>query len=152
MTQTKKIIIAGIFILLVTILGISLFFILKPKQNNLNNLIEINGHELLEKMKNKETFILVRTQDGCSHCEEYKPIINRILVENNIYAYELNSTKLNKEEESIKNEINKLFNISGTPTTIFINEGEEKSTINRIAGSSSYSTIKKILKDRGFIN
>ena len=130
-------------------MGTILFFTLKPTQNNL---ISITGSELLEKIKNKETFILIRTQDGCHHCEEYKPILNRLLTENNINAYELNTTKLKEEDTEIKNEIEKLFNISGTPTTIFINEGSEKTTINRIVGTTTYSNLKQKLKEQGFIN
>lgn len=145
----KKWILLFVSMILVILMGTILFFTLKPTQNNL---ISITGSELLEKIKNKETFILIRTQDGCHHCEEYKPILNRLLTENNINAYELNTTKLKEEDTEIKNEIEKLFNISGTPTTIFINEGSEKTTINRIVGTTTYSNLKQKLKEQGFIN
>lgn len=136
-------------ILAIIIVGTILFFSSKPSKNNI---ITISGQELLEKIKKEESFILIRTQDGCSHCEEYKPILNRVLTENNIQAYELNSTKLKEESQETKNEIDKLFNISGTPTTIFINEGKEQTSINRIVGSATYSNLKEKLKERGFIN
>lgn len=147
MNKKWLLIIAGV--VLVIILGIILFFTLKPTQNNI---INISGTELLEKLKNKETFILIRTQDGCHHCEEYKPVLNRVLTENNINAYELNTTNLRNESDEIKNEIDKLFNISGTPTTIFINEGVEKTTINRLVGTTTYSNLKAKLTELGFIN
>lgn len=130
------------------LLGTILYFTLKPKENNL---IEIDGTELLKKLENKETFILVFTQTGCVHCSEYKPILNRVLTENNIKAYEINRNNLEKEEETIKNKVNELFNINGTPMTLFINDGEEKTTINRISGSTNYTNLKNILKERGFI-
>lgn len=113
-------------------------------------MISITGEELLEKIENKETFILAFTQEGCSHCEEYKPVLNRVLTENDIYAYEVDLSKLRKNE-STNNKVKQLFNVDGTPTTIFINDGEEKTTINRLIGSSNYSSLVKKLKDRGFI-
>ncbi|MCI8467056.1 MAG: hypothetical protein HFI08_02540 [Bacilli bacterium] len=143
----KKWLILGA-ILFSLILITSLFFALKPKQNNI---ISISGAELLKKLENKETFILIRTQDGCHHCEQYKPILNRVLTENNLNAFELNSTTLNKEDQSIRNEIDKLFNISGTPTTIFISNGIETTTINRIVGISTYTNVVEKLKEQGFL-
>ena len=143
----KKWLILGA-ILFSLILITSLFFALKPKQNNI---ISISGAELLKKLENKETFILIRTQDGCHHCEQYKPILNRVLTENNLNAFELKSTTLNKEDQSIRNEIDKLFNISGTPTTIFISNGIETTTINRIVGISTYTNVVEKLKEQGFL-
>ncbi|MCI8575668.1 MAG: thioredoxin family protein [Bacilli bacterium] len=145
----KKWIILGSIIIGISLLATILYFCLKPAQNNI---LSISGADVLEKIKNKETFILIRTQDGCHYCEEYKPILNRVLTENNIYAYELNTTNLAKEDQNISNEIEKLFHISGTPTTIFITNGKEQTTINRLVGSSSYSNLLEILKERGFIN
>ncbi len=145
MIKLKKTYLIIVGIILTILLGTILYFTLKPKENNL---IEIDGTELL---KNKETFILVFTQTGCVHCSEYKPILNRVLTENNIKAYEINRNNLEKEEETIKNKVNELFNINGTPMTLFINDGEEKTTINRISGSTNYTNLKNILKERGFI-
>lgn len=143
----KRYLIIGAIVLAI-LLGIILYFSLKPKENNL---IEISGAELLQKIENKETFILVFSQTGCIHCQDYKPILNRVLTENNIKAYEINRTNLSKEDASIKNKIDELFHIDGTPMTLFINDGEEKTTLNRISGSTNYTNLKKILKERGFI-
>lgn len=140
------IIIGGIVI--TVLLGIILYFTLKPEKNNL---IELSGSELLTKLENKESFILVFTQTGCVHCNDYKPILNRVLIENDIKAYEINITNLKKEEENIQNKVNEIFNIKESPITVFINDGEEKTTINRINGSTNYTNIKNILKERGFI-
>lgn len=148
--MNKKTIFLIISIILIFSIGVTISFAIAS--NKTTNIISISGSELLEKLKNKETFILIRTQDGCHHCEEYKPVLNRVLTENNINAYELNTTKLRNESDEIKNEIEKLFNISGTPTTIFINEGTEKTTINRLVGTTTYSNIKEKLKEQGFIN
>lgn len=133
--------------ILAILLGVILYFSLKPQPNNL---IKISGEELLTKLEQKDTFILLVSQEGCIHCEEYKPILNRVLTENNINAYELDLTKLRQNEEMYK-KISSIFNTDGTPTTIFINDGIEKTTINRLVGSKNYSDLVKSLKDRGFI-
>lgn len=144
----KKIWIITISVCVLLLLSIILYFTLKPKQNNL---INITGNELLEKLENKDTFILLVSQEGCSHCEEYKPILNRVLVEYNINAYELDLTKL-REDKDLYNKVTAIFNTQGTPTTIFINDGEEKTVINRLIGSTTYNSLIEKLKERGFIN
>lgn len=140
-------------ILIILLIGIIVFIVAKPQKNGI---VSITGEELLTKLENKETFILVVTQDGCTHCEKYKPILNRVLTENNIYAYELDLRKVKQNEsEEIENEIAKTFGTKaqgfGTPTTIFINDGIEKTTINRLVGSLNYNALKERLKERGFI-
>jgi len=136
----------------IIILGTILYFAIKPEENKL---ISVNGSEVIEKLNNKDTFILVITQEGCSHCEEYLPILNRVLRENNINAYELDLRKVAKESEETQKAIATTFNTNakefGTPTTVFINDGTEKTIINRLVGSTSYSSLKKTLKERGFI-
>ena len=139
------ILVIGIFIIL--LLGLILFFSLN-KENS--KLIPITGDELLEKIEQKETFILVFTQEGCSHCKEYTPILNRVLNNYDITIYDLNLTELRKDKE-LYNKVSAIFNIPGTPTTIFINDGEEKTTINRLVGSSNYKDLVEKFKDRGFI-
>ncbi len=139
----NKLIIIGVIILIV-LFGIILYFSLKPTKNNIKTII---GSDLVEKLNQKETFILLVSQDGCSHCEEYKPILNRVLEENNKTAYEIEWKEI-RNHDKLKN----LFNINGTPTTIFINEGIEKTTINRLVGSTTYNDLKNKLKERGFID
>ena len=139
----NKLIIIGVIILIV-LFGIILYFSLKPTKNNIKTII---GSDLVEKLNQKETFILLVSQDGCSHCEEYKPILNRVLEENNKTAYEIEWKEI-RNHDKLKN----LFNINGTPTTIFINERIEKTTINRLVGSTTYNDLKNKLKERGFID
>lgn len=128
--------------------GVLFFFAYHATINS--KLIPISGQELLEKLNQKETFILVFTQEGCSHCNEYTPILNRVLDEYDITIYDLNLTELRKDTE-LYNQVSSKFNIPGTPTTIFINDGEEKTTLNRLVGGSNYKDLVEKFKDRGFI-
>lgn len=119
----------------------------KTEEEN-KHLVEITYKELEEKVNNKETFILVLTQTNCSHCHEYKPVLKKVLHENNIYAYEVSTDKLTKEENS---KLKDIANTSGTPTTVFIENGEEKSTYSRIVGTQTESKIVNKLKSMGYI-
>ena len=112
-------------------------------------LIELTFDELQKKIDNKDTFILVLTQTSCSHCIEYKPKLKNVLAEYNIYAYELPIDKLDKTEIA---KLKDIANASGTPATIFIEEGEEKNTSSRLYGSQDKSKIVSRFKAMGFID
>lgn len=113
-----------------------------------SNLKEIYFEELQEKINNKESFILVVAQTTCSHCAEYRPIISSVLDEYNIVAYEIESDKLTTAQKGLMNDI---ANISGTPTTIFIEDGIEKTTTNRIVGPANKSKLISRFKAMGYI-
>lgn len=120
----------------------------KKKEIEDNHLIELTFSELQEKVANKDSFILVITQTDCSHCAEYKPTLKSVLTDYDIIAYEIDETKLSKEEFATLKDI---ANTSGTPATVFIEEGEEKSTSTRIIGSKKRDVIIKRLKAMKYI-
>ena len=140
--KNKKIII-GIIILIVVVGGIFLIFNKKD-----NHLITLNKNELKEKIDNKDSFILVISQAGCSHCAEYIPILKEILNDNDIKAYIVDLKAFSKSDRQY---LNTIANTSGTPTTLFIEKGEEKATYNRIVGSSNRQNIEAIFKKNGYI-
>ena len=51
----------------------------------------------------------------------------------------------------VRNFLKKIFNFDGTPTTVFVIDGEEKTAANRIVGEASEEKITKKLKSNGFI-
>ena len=132
---------------IILVAGVALFLL---KDNFKTNYVtSISLDELKEKIKNKESFILVFTQDTCSHCKEYLPKLSRIGKEYNLTFYDLSTTKLNSEE---KNYIKNISNYDGTPTTVFIENGEEKSSTTRIEGNVSEARIIERLKAMGYIS
>ena len=148
----KKIAIAIAILIVILSIGGLLFasITLNKEQKELENrLIELTYDELSEKINNKETFILVITQTDCSHCEEYKPVLKQVLFDYDITAYEIDQKKISEEE---KNNLKNIANISGTPTTVFIVNGEERQTSDRLVGSASRSKIIDRLKAMGYIN
>ena len=85
--KKKKIILAIALILLIGIVIIGL--LLFKSINKYSNIISITPSNLEEKINNKETFIVVITQTGCMHCENYLPEFNRTLKELQLEAYQL---------------------------------------------------------------
>ncbi len=113
-----------------------------------SNLKRISYNDFKEMLNNKENFILIVSQEGCSHCEEYSPRIKKILKENSITAYNLNITYISKSDY---NKFKEEYNFKGTPTTFFFKNGAESIT-SRLTGSVSDTKIKKALKKEGFID
>ena len=140
-----------IIVLLVIILICTLgyFLINKNKQEKYDNVKNINISELKEKIDNKDSFILVITQDTCSHCKSYLPVINDIGKTYNVTFYDISQTNLSEEDSTY---LRNIANISGTPTTIFINEGVEKTTTNRLVGNVPKYRVIEHLKALGYIN
>lgn len=139
-----------ILIILLILLFVSLGVLYIRKKEEENTLVyEINMQQLEEKINNKDTFILVMTQTGCVHCQSYLPTIKKVSREYGVTFYVLNRAKLSKEEY---NRLNNIANISGTPSTIFIVDGEEKTTLNRLTGSIEKSRLVEKLISEGYIN
>ena len=141
--KRKKTIIISIFILI--IISIISYIVI----NNNNNLIKLNYKEILEKVENKDDFVLCISATNCVHCKEYKPKLKKIANKYNIKIYYINRDELNKDEyEKFKKEFS--FD-GGTPTTIFFKNGEEKTTATRIEGNTKTEKIIEKLKNNGFI-
>ncbi len=147
----KNLIIAGI--ILVSILSIIGLIYASKTLNEKNEdeekrLIQLTFNELQEKVNNKETFILLLSQSDCSHCAQYKPILKKVLAKHDIYAYELEIDKISKEDNA---KLKDIANTSGTPTTIFIENGSEANTSSRLVGTKTSSEIERRLKSLGYI-
>lgn len=140
MMKKKNFIFIGIIIIFLLIL--LLLFV----NNGKGNLIELSYNDIKEKIENKENFVLCVSRTTCSHCADYKPKLKEVAKENNINIYYIDVDKYDEEEFS------NLISFDGsTPTTIFIKNGEEETTSNRINGDVSKSKIIEKLKSNGFV-
>ncbi|MDD4036224.1 MAG: thioredoxin family protein [Bacilli bacterium] len=110
---------------------------------------EINYTELKNLLTQKETFVLYIGNESCPNCNNYLPRLIDVIKEYKIEVKYLNTNKLSLKE---KPEFEKDIYITGVPTTIFINDGEEISTINRIDGAQSKDFIITKLKDNKYID
>lgn len=148
--KKKILIFLGIILVVGAIIAIVYAAITLNKQQNLEDsyLIELTYKELEEKINNKDSFVLVYTQTTCAHCHDYKPILKRTLAKVNLYAYEIVLDKLNKEEKA---KLNDIANVSGTPTTIFIKDGQEINSSSRLVGIQQEEKLINKFKYLGYI-
>lgn len=109
---------------------------------------EIKYKEVIEKIENDESFILVVSQTTCSHCTSYKPKIEKVANKYKINIYYIDVDLLSEEEDK---EFSSYISYDGTPATIFIKNGEETSVATRINGDASTEKIERKLKSNGFI-
>lgn len=113
-----------------------------------DNLKSLSYKELITKLDNKDTFFFEVVQDGCSHCKNFTPILKEVLNEYDVVGYQLNVSNLSDEDID---EFDKLFNVTATPTTIFIKDGVEVSLMQRINGSTTKDYLISKLKANGYI-
>ena len=110
---------------------------------------EIKYNEVIEKIDNKESFVLLISQTDCTHCISYKPKLEDVANEHKINIYYIDVDLLSEEEN---NNLNSYINFSSTPITVFLKNGEETTVATRINGDASKEKIEKKLKTNGFID
>lgn len=113
------------------------------------NFIKLSYNEILEKVSNKEDFVLCVSASECTHCKSYKPKLRKISKDYDIKIY---YTDIDKFDDKDYDEFKEKFSFDGgTPTTIFFKDGEEKTTATRIEGDISMEKTIDKLKKNGFI-
>ena len=142
--QKKKAIIIIVICLILLICGI-----IGDRMLSKSNLEEIKYDQMMKKVDNKESFVVLFSQTTCSHCMDFKPKLEKVSNEFNIKIYYLETDLLDEDTYA---ELKKKFSFSGTPTTIFVVKGEEKSAATRINGDVSKEKIISKLKSNGFID
>ncbi len=109
---------------------------------------EISYSDLNKMIDNKEDFILFIGSSSCSACAVYEVTLNDIIKEYNVDVKYIDLSKLSDQDESV---LVSEFPITGTPTTVFVTNGDEKDTHNRINGSAKKSKIVEKFKENGYI-
>ena len=110
---------------------------------------EIKYNKVIEMIENKEDFILVISKTDCVYCNEYKPKLERIAKEYKIEMYYIQVDLMDAVE---REKLSEYINYDGTPETVFIRNGEEKTAASRINGNASIEKIRTKLKANGWIN
>lgn len=131
-------------VIIILVIAISIYYF------NNRNFIMISYNEMLDKIDNKENFILCVTASECVHCNDYKPKLKKISNKYDIIIYYTNIDDMTDNEyEEFKDNIS--FD-GGTPTTIFFKEGKENTTATRIEGNVSSEKVIDKMKKNGFLN
>ena len=143
--KRKNVIFIGISVLLILIIA----FLVINKIYNKGKLTELNVNDVEEKINNKETFILCISKTTCTHCINYKPKLKKI---SKSYNLEIFYIDVDKYSTSDLNKFRQYISFdNSTPVTVFIKDGEEKTTSNRIFGDLSTNKIIEKFKSNGFI-
>ena len=112
---------------------------------------KISYDEIVEKLDNKDSFVLLISQTTCSHCATYKPKLKKVAKKYKVDVHYIDVDKLSDDEyDELNSRLS--FKTSGTPLTIFFKDGDESTVANRIKGDSSEDKIIKKLKSNGFIS
>lgn len=111
-------------------------------------LIELKYDEVMEKVDNKESFVLLFSQTTCSHCAQYKPKLSQVAKDYKINIYYLEVDLLKDKQEK---ELKKHFSYNSTPVTLFITDGDEVTAATRIVGDVTKDKIISKLKSNGYI-
>ena len=141
----------NIFYIIIIIFIILIAFLLINTINNPNkgNLISLTYNQVQEKVKNKESFILVVSQSTCTHCASYKPKLEQIAADYKIDIYYIDYNLETKENQT---KFLEKFNLDGsTPITIFIKEGKQTNLFDRLEGDVSETKAIEKFKKMGFI-
>lgn len=141
----------NIFYIIIIIFIILIAFLLINAINNPNkgNLISLTYNQVQEKVKNKESFILVISQSTCTHCASYKPKLEQIASNYKIDIYYIDYNLETKENQT---KFLEKFNLDGsTPITIFIKEGKQTNLFDRLEGDVSETKAIEKFKKMGFI-
>ena len=110
--------------------------------------VGISYSELETKLNNKESFVFVIGSDTCSACTHYEPTMKKVTKDEGIDIFFINLNSLSEEENA---KIYSKFVVSSTPTTIFIKDGNETSTYDRIIGAADYAEVIKSLEKLGYV-
>lgn len=110
---------------------------------------KIDYKEFNDLIENRKTFILYVGSASCSNCVEFEPKFKEVIKEQKIKNVKY--IDLDKFNDKEKTSLNKIINISGTPTVIFVENGDEESMTNRINGNVSKEKIISRLKSNDYI-
>ena len=116
--------------------------------NKYTTYTELNYEGLQNKLNNKDTFVIVFGSSTCSACATYKKTMETVIKDNDIEIFYLGLDKLTEDEYS---KIYSKYVIQSTPTTVFIKDGTETTTYDRIVGAAGYSSVIENLKKHGYV-
>ena len=97
-------------------------------------------------MENEDTFILYIKQTTCDHCKTFSPKLASALKETGLKAYSLNLTNFKEKDQEL---YDKTFKVNGTPTVLFIIDGNE--SMHNIEGDQSKDKVISMFEKTGFV-
>lgn len=101
-------------------------------EQNIADTINTSSENLMNKVNNKESFILYIGYPECKYCRAFSETLKEFIKKDNAEVYYLNIDNINNK--TISNSLNSfLFNdleLEGTPTIAYINKGIVNQDLN----------------------
>lgn len=135
----------------------------------LQEFIDLDLNEVINKIKNVESFVLYVGYTGCQACESYSPVLKRVQTQRDSETYYLDYKSINKkskdwktltsainveqkltvskdgEKVTIDDKIGNIMKKNGyTPVTVLFKNGK---CVNAHIGSMSSNDLEKFLND-----
>ena len=104
--------------------------------------------EVLEKLENKESFIVYVGYDDCQSCKEFKPILNQLIENYDITIYYLPTDDKQTEDQLNELQYNYFYRMYWTPTTYIVEDGEVLAIKEQLI---EYEELVEWLKEYGKI-
>lgn len=124
------------------------FFISGCGSKKMTTYHEISYEEYLTMIDNKESFPLVIGSSTCSACAMFKGTMESFISKYQVDVRYIDISKLSEEDYG---KFMTAINFNSTPTTIFVEDGKQKSVYQRIVGADSYSNVVSTYKKQGYI-
>ena len=140
-----------LFITFVIVLIIGFIFLSRtnnPEVEDTDLTIPLLFEEFKNKIENEDSFILVVVQAGCPACKAFQPTLNSVIEQYDIDIYSIDTITLTNEERLY---LNNIANVASVPTTLFIVNGIEETTLNRIVGNASQTDLVNRLRALNYI-
>ena len=100
------------------------FGLVACKSELAGSLIEITMSDMLEKMDNDETFIVMFSQTSCSFCKAYKENLKEFMVDKPLHILLIEIDKEENQEAFDTFLAEKLTELEYLPATVYIKDGE----------------------------
>lgn len=135
-------------IITISLVFISALLILSGCNKKLTEYTEITYSYFNNKKESGDTFPLVIGSSSCSACAMYKPVMEQFISDYQVEVFYIDLSKLtNDEYNKLKTEIS----FSGTPTTVFYENGKLTSFYDRIDQAVSIDEVITKFKEKGYI-
>lgn len=137
----KKITLKVAFIIVVSVVGALLIllvpYICKKYQNN--TMLPIQYDELLEKIEQREEFVLLISKDGCPDCDKLKEEIHKEHTsERAMYIFEYDKNRT----ETLISELEAIFpNFVAVPYLCYVNDGVPEAYYGEMDPNSIFEWI-----------
>lgn len=110
---------------------------------------EVSVDTVFQMLDDKESFILFIGSSTCSHCASFEPKLNQVIKKYQVKVYYLDVNQLTETENAKFNA--RISYGNSTPITVFIKDGEEEGSYNRIRGDQDIDVIESMFRKNGYI-